>query len=218
MITTKMTEQASRSTTDLALKRALDLVVSGLGLLVLSPLMVAIAAAVRLDSRGPVFFRQERLGLNGHRFRVWKFRTMVSDAEKRLQELELRNESSGGVLFKMKQDPRVTRVGAFLRRTSLDEIPQLFNIFLGQMSLVGPRPLQLRDCALASDLHGERFAKRSAVVPGLTGLWQVSGRSEVGFDRMLELDLNYIDRWSLGLDLYILWRTLLVVLASKGAY
>ena len=201
-------------------KRFIDFLGAGLGILFLSPLMLGIALLICLDSKGPIFFRQQRLGRGGKPFLMWKFRTMEVNAEERLKELEQLNESEGGVLFKMKQDPRVTRIGKFLRRTSLDELPQLFNVLQGHMSLVGPRPLQLRDCTLAMAIKANRdgLDKRLTFIPGMTGLWQVSGRSEVGFDYMLRLDMSYIDHWSLWLDLRIIWQTILVVLTNKGAY
>lgn len=199
-------------------KRIIDLLGASLGLVFLSPLLLGIALAIRLDSPGPVFFRQQRLGRNGKTFLVWKFRTMELNAERRLKDLEQLNESKGGVLFKIKVDPRVTRIGKFLRRTSLDELPQLFNVLQGQMSLVGPRPLQLRDCTLAIESNRDAFLKRLTAMPGMTGLWQVSGRSEVAFNDMLNLDLHYIDRWSLWLDLQIIWQTIEVLLTAKGAY
>jgi exopolysaccharide biosynthesis polyprenyl glycosylphosphotransferase len=199
-------------------KRLLDVSAAGLGVLVLSPLLVCLCVLIRLDSRGPIFFRQQRLGLGGQTFRIWKFRTMVCDAERRLAELEALNESKGGVLFKLKTDPRVTRIGHWLRRTSLDELPQLLNVLQGHMSLVGPRPLQLRDCTLAFQADSARFEHRHTVLPGVTGLWQVSGRSEVGFEQMLRLDEQYIRNWSLQLDLEILLKTVAVVLRRKGAY
>lgn len=199
-------------------KRVIDLLAAGLGLILLSPLMLGISLLIHLDSEGPVFFRQQRLGRGGKPFLIWKFRTMEVNAEKRLKDLEQLNESQGRVLFKMKNDPRVTRIGKFLRRTSLDELPQLFNVLQGHMSLVGPRPLQLRDCALAIKANRDAFAKRLELMPGVTGLWQVKGRSEVSFDIMLSLDLNYIENWSLWLDLRIIWETILVVLIGKGAY
>ena len=199
-------------------KRVIDLLGAGLGILLLSPIMLGIALLIRLDSVGPIFFRQARLGRGGKPFKVCKFRTMEVNAEQRLQELEQLNESEGGVLFKMKSDPRVTRIGNILRSTSLDELPQLFNVLQGHMSLVGPRPLQLRDCALAIEGNRDAFAKRLTVMPGVTGLWQVSGRSELAFDNMLYLDIDYIEHWSLWLDLRIIWKTIQVVLTSKGAY
>jgi lipopolysaccharide/colanic/teichoic acid biosynthesis glycosyltransferase len=207
-----------RYTLQFASKRIIDVLGAGVGILLLSPLMLAIALAISLDSKGPIFFRQERLGRGGKPFLIWKFRTMVVDAEQLLQDLEHLNESDGGILFKMKDDPRVTHVGKFLRRTSLDELPQLFNIIQGHMSLVGPRPLQLRDCTLALKEYQNAFTKRLELLPGVTGLWQISGRSEVSFDYMLHLDAIYRDRWSLWLDLRIIWQTLIVVITGKGAY
>ena len=207
-----------RYTAQLIGKRVIDFLGAGLGILLFSPLMLGIALLIRLDSEGPVFFQQARLGRGGKPFKVCKFRTMAVNAEQRLAELEQLNESQGGVLFKMKSDPRVTRIGKFLRRTSLDELPQLFNVLQGHMSLVGPRPLQLRDCALAIKGNRDAFAKRLTVMPGVTGLWQVSGRSEVAFDDMLRLDMSYIEHWSFWLDLRIIWQTILIVLTGKGAY
>jgi exopolysaccharide biosynthesis polyprenyl glycosylphosphotransferase len=207
-----------RYTLQLVGKRIIDILGASAGILLLSPLMLAIALVICLDSKGSIFFRQERLGRGGKPFLIWKFRTMVVNAEQLLQELEHLNESEGGVLFKMKEDPRVTRVGKFLRRTSLDELPQLFNVVQGHMSLVGPRPLQLRDCTLALKDHRNNFIKRLELMPGVTGLWQISGRSEVSFDYMLHLDMVYRDRWSLWFDLYIIWQTVVVVITGKGAY
>jgi lipopolysaccharide/colanic/teichoic acid biosynthesis glycosyltransferase len=163
-------------------------------------------------------FRQQRLGLRGRPFWVLKYRTMVVDAEERLESLEHLNESNGGVLFKIKRDPRVTRVGRFLRRSSLDELPQLFNILRGEMSAVGPRPLQLRDSNSLREIAPDAFARRLEVLPGLTGPWQVSGRSELGFERMLSLDLEYIDRGTIWTDIRILCQTLKIVLSCKGAF
>lgn len=196
-------------------KRAIDVVGAGLGLLMLAPLLAAIALIVRLSSPGPALFRQLRLGRGGRPFYVLKFRTMVTDAEKRLNDLEAKNESSG-VLFKIRNDPRVTPLGKFLRRTSLDELPQLINVFRGEMSLVGPRPLQLRDSRLLEVQDPRAFAIRLAVPPGITGPWQVSGRSEAT-DNMVQLDLDYVENWSLALDLEILVRTLPAVLSARGA-
>ena len=198
-----------------ALKRLIDYLATLLALAVLSPLMLLIGIAIRLESRGPIYFRQLRGGLGGKTIRVWKYRTMVVDAEQMLHHLESRNESQGGVLFKIKDDPRITRVGRFLRRTSLDELPQLFNVLAGEMSLVGPRPLPLRDCTRLEALDAARFARRSAVIPGLTGLWQVSGRSKLGGDQMLELDCRYIAQWSLWGDLTLLVQTLRVILLNR---
>lgn len=203
------------ATTAKLFKRAMDLAGSGLGLLLLSPVLLAVAAAVRLDSPGPILFRQLRLGRGGRPFHVLKFRTMVADAERRLGDLEARNES-GGVLFKIRDDPRVTRLGRILRQTSLDELPQLFNVLRGEMSLVGPRPLQLRDSRLLEAQDARAFATRLSVPPGITGPWQVSGRSEAA-DNMVELDLDYIESWSLALDLKVLLRTIPAVLTTRGA-
>jgi exopolysaccharide biosynthesis polyprenyl glycosylphosphotransferase len=197
----------------LAAKRALDLGLAGLGLLVLAPVFALIALAVRIDSPGPVFFAQERIGLNKRRFRMQKFRTMVVDAESRIREIEHLNHMQGPT-FKLRDDPRVTRIGRFLRRSSIDELPQLWNVLKGEMSLVGPRPLPLRDVeGFEEDRHRRRFSVR----PGLTGLWQVSGRNELTFETWMELDLRYIDAWSLGLDLRILLRTFPAVLSGRGA-
>ena len=198
-------------------KRLVDVVGSALGLLMLAPLMAIVAVLVRLDSSGPILFRQKRMGLGGRQFWVLKFRTMTTDAEHRLKDLEHQNESNGGVLFKIKSDPRVTKLGKFLRRTSLDELPQLINVLKGEMSLVGPRPLQLRDCEKLEELEPQNFHLRLTTPPGVTGPWQVGGRSEVDCFGMLRLDLDYIERWSLALDLQILCQTVVVVLARRGA-
>jgi lipopolysaccharide/colanic/teichoic acid biosynthesis glycosyltransferase len=199
-------------------KRAVDIVGALVGLTLLTPVMMAIALLVRLDSPGPAFFGQLRRGHRGRLFRVFKFRTMIADAEQRLPELENSNESRGGVLFKLREDPRVTPLGRFLRRHSLDELPQLINVLWGEMSLVGPRPLQLRDSDRLLASNPADYFRRLQVVPGLTGPWQVGGRSEVDYERMLELDLHYVDNWSLGQDLWIICKTFLVVLLRRGAY
>lgn len=197
-------------------KRAIDVAASALGLLMLAPLLLAIAAAVRLSSPVPVFFRQLRLGRGGQPFYVLKFRTMVADAEHRLGELEAHNEAAGGVLFKIRRDPRVTPLGRFLRRSSLDELPQLINVLRGEMSLVGPRPLQLRDSYRLEALDTEAFNQRLSVTPGITGPWQVGGRSD-GTEGMIHQDLDYIESWSLTLDLKILIQTVPAVLSCRGA-
>ncbi|PSN20708.1 glucosyltransferase [filamentous cyanobacterium CCP5] len=200
---------------DYRIKRWVDVIGSLLGLVILSPLLVGIAIAIRLDSPGPVFFRQERVGLHGRSFRIWKFRTMAVDAAQHQLMMERRNETADGILFKIKRDPRVTRVGHFLRYTSLDELPQLINVLLGQMSLVGPRPLPLRDVARFESWHHVRHQ----VLPGITGLWQISGRSDIEtFDDAARLDLHYIDNWSLNLDLEILLDTFRIVCLRQGAY
>ncbi len=200
---------------DYRVKRWMDYLGAGLGVVLLAPVFLAIAVAIRLDSPGPIFFRQERVGLHGKLFRVWKFRTMAADASQRQAQLEQHNETADGILFKVKHDPRVTRVGALLRRTSLDELPQLFNVLCGQMSLVGPRPLPVRDVAKFDGWHNIRHQ----VLPGVTGLWQISGRSDIDtFDDVARLDLHYIDNWSLNLDLAILAETVGIVFLGKGAY
>ncbi|WOD37420.1 sugar transferase [Nodosilinea sp. E11] len=200
---------------DYRFKRWMDYLGAGLGAIALAPVLAGIALAIRFDSAGPIFFRQERVGLHGKTFQVWKFRTMVVDAPRLQAELEQHNESADGVLFKVKYDPRITRVGRLLRRTSLDELPQLFNVLCGQMSLVGPRPLPVRDVAKFDGWHNIRHQ----VLPGVTGLWQISGRSDIDtFDDVARLDLHYIDNWSLNLDLEILTATLGIVLWGKGAY
>jgi len=198
-------------------KRLQDLVGAGLGLLLLAPVMLLVAILVRLDSSGPALFMQRRMGRNGREFWFLKFRTMVTDAEVKLQELEAQNESSCQVLFKIRRDPRVTRLGRFLRRSSLDELPQLFNILFNDMSLVGPRPLQVRDSLLLAQMEPAGYATRLSVPPGLTGAWQVGGRSDLDGYGMLRLDLDYIENWSLELDLKILFRTAIVVTTGRGA-
>jgi exopolysaccharide biosynthesis polyprenyl glycosylphosphotransferase len=195
------------------LKRVTDIVLVGMGLIVLAPILALIALAVKLDSRGPVFYGQLRLGKDGRQFKMLKFRSMNVDADKRLSELKEQNEATGP-LFKMRRDPRVTRVGRFIRRWSLDELPQLINVFRGEMSLVGPRPPMPSEVAEYEDWQLGRLR----AVPGVTGLWQVSGRSEVPFHDMVRLDLHYIRNWSLALDVEILLRTIPAVLTSRGAY
>lgn len=196
-------------------KRAFDLVVSGLLVVVLSPLLVLLALVVKATSRGPAFFLQERVGLNGSTFRMVKFRSMVVDAEERLQELSALDRAAGNdVLFKMRVDPRVTSVGAVMRRFSLDELPQLFNVLSGSMSLVGPRPPLRREV----DRYETQVHRRFLVKPGVTGLWQVSGRSDLSWEDSVRLDLFYVENWSLVSDLVILWRTLKAVVRSEGAY
>ncbi len=181
----------------------------------LSPVLLVLALLVKVTSTGPVFFLQERVGLNGSTFHMIKFRSMVVDAEQRLQELSALDRAEGNtVLFKMKNDPRVTRVGAFMRRYSLDEVPQLFNVLVGSMSLVGPRPPLAREVE-RYDVHVHR---RFLVKPGMTGLWQVSGRSDLSWEDSVRLDLYYVENWSMVGDLLILWRTARAVVAKDGAY
>ena len=212
------TEWLSTDSLPYLLKRTVDLTGALVGLILLTPVMLAIALFVRLDSRGPVLFRQLRRGYRGRLFRVLKFRTMIVDAEQQLPDLEGSNDSRGGVLFKLRNDPRVTRLGWFLRRHSLDELPQLINVLWGEMSLVGPRPLQLRDSDRLLATNPEAYVRRLQVMPGVTGPWQVGGRSEVDYERMVELDLDYVENWSLSQDLLIICKTFLVVLLRQGAY
>jgi len=194
-------------------KRILDVVLSAFGLLFLSPFFLIIAVLIKLESDGPVFFSQNRLGLNKRRFRIYKFRTMVADAEQQQAALEHLNEQQGPV-FKIQADPRITHVGKFLRKTSVDELPQLFNVLKGEMSLVGPRPLPIRDYeGFDQDWQRRRFSVR----PGITCLWQISGRNAIGFDKWMELDVRYIDEWSLWLDLRILAGTIAAVMKGTGA-
>ena len=196
-----------------AVKRGIDILVSLAALCFISPAMLMAAVMIKLTSRGPVLFVQKRLGFNKRHFGVYKFRTMVVDAEKRMSEVEHLNEVSGPV-FKIKNDPRVTSVGRFLRKTSIDELPQLWNVLKGDMSLVGPRPLPVRDYeGFSKDWQRRRFSVR----PGITCLWQINGRSSIPFEQWMELDLQYIDKWSLWLDLEILLRTIPAVLKGSGA-
>jgi len=199
-------------------KRSVDLAGAIVGLVLLAPVILAISLLIRLESPGPVVFRQLRRGYRGRLFWVLKFRTMVVDAEQRLDDLEKNNESSGGVLFKLRHDPRVTPLGRFMRRSSLDELPQLINVLRGEMSLVGPRPLQLRDSDRLQALDPAGYARRLEVMPGLTGPWQVGGRSEVDYANMVRLDVDYADNWSLTRDVQIILRTFVVVLVGHGAY
>ncbi len=198
---------------DFALKRTFDIVGSTVLLILLSPLMVAIMIAVRATSRGPTLFRSMRPGIGQRPFACLKFRTMHTNAEERQSELEELNEASGA-LFKIKDDPRLTAVGRVLRRFSLDELPQLVNVLRGDMSLVGPRPLPERDFEMLEEWHRKRYL----VLPGITGLWQVSGRSELDFDDLVHLDFLYLEHWSLALDLSILMKTIPAVFSRRGAY
>jgi exopolysaccharide biosynthesis polyprenyl glycosylphosphotransferase len=198
---------------DFALKRTFDIIGATLLLLVLSPLLALIMLSVKVSSRGPILFRSIRRGIGQRPFPCLKFRTMHTDAEERQADLEELNEASGA-LFKIRDDPRLTRVGRVLRRFSLDELPQLVNVLRGEMSLVGPRPLPERDYEMLEDWHRKRYL----VLPGITGLWQVSGRSELDFDDLVHLDFIYLERWSLALDLTILLKTLPAVLLRRGAY
>jgi exopolysaccharide biosynthesis polyprenyl glycosylphosphotransferase len=195
-------------------KRFIDIVLSFLLLIFCSPLLIGVAILIKLTSKGPVFFSQDRLGFNKRIFKCYKFRTMVVGAERNQAALEAHNEMDGAA-FKMKNDPRVTQFGRFLRRTSIDELPQLLNVLKGDISLVGPRPLPVRDY--------ERFdrywyCRRLSVLPGITCTWQISGRSDISFEKWMELDMEYIDHWSLLTDLKILLLTFVAVLKGRGAY
>jgi exopolysaccharide biosynthesis polyprenyl glycosylphosphotransferase len=199
----------------LVVKRAVDVLLSLIALLVLSPVILLIAAAIRFESPGPVFFRQTRVGLGGRPFTMWKFRSMAADAEARLAEIEHLDISSGSGPFKAMDDPRVTRVGRVLRRTSMDELPQLFNVIYGEMSLVGPRPVPPSDLVRFQPRHFDRLT----VVPGLTGPWQVNGRNLItDFETILRMERDYIAHWSLLMDLKIMFRTIGVVVRGEGAY
>jgi exopolysaccharide biosynthesis polyprenyl glycosylphosphotransferase len=197
----------------LVLKGLFDRCAAAAALIMLAPLMGFLAAAIWLHDRGPALFTQVRVGKDGHAFRIYKFRTMVVDAEQRRVQLLASNESDG-VLFKLRRDPRVTAVGAPLRRWSFDELPQLFNVFLGHMSLVGPRPALPGE----AEKYADHVRRRLVVKPGLTGLWQVNGRSDLSWDESVRLDLRYVENWSFALDLQILWKTVSVLLRGSGAY
>jgi exopolysaccharide biosynthesis polyprenyl glycosylphosphotransferase len=197
----------------LVIKRIVDVIFSAIAIVLLSPVFVITALLVKFSSDGPILFRQERMGVNKRRFKILKFRTMVPDAEKMMAELEDRNEASGPV-FKIKKDPRITPIGRILRRTSMDELPQLFNVLKGEMSLVGPRPLPVRDFeGFSEDWQRRRFS----VPPGITCLWQVSGRSSLSFEQWMKLDLQYLDEWSFWLDMRILAMTVSAVVKGSGA-
>jgi exopolysaccharide biosynthesis polyprenyl glycosylphosphotransferase len=196
-------------------KRALDLFMSGMVLVLGFVPAMALIAAIKLDSRGPVFYKQARLGRNGRRFYMYKFRTMIVNADSMVDQLQDQNEAADkGELFKIKNDPRITRVGRFLRQWSLDELPQILNVFLGEMSLVGPRPPLPRE---VENYESEHYVRLKGL-PGITGLWQVSGRSDLSFDQMVKLDKYYLDNWSVRLDLNIIVRTFVAVLSRNGAY
>jgi exopolysaccharide biosynthesis polyprenyl glycosylphosphotransferase len=206
-------KQTSLTGLNLAVKRAFDLVLTGAGTVLLAPVLLATAVAIRLDTPGPILFKQERAGRGGNSFLLYKFRSMHENAELLQDKLQERNEASGP-LFKIKDDPRRTKVGRFIRQTSIDELPQLLNVLKGEMSLVGPRPGLPKEVALYQDWH----RKRLEVLPGITGLWQVSGRSDLSFDEMVMLDIYYAENWSIGLDMRILLRTVPQVLFGDGAY
>jgi exopolysaccharide biosynthesis polyprenyl glycosylphosphotransferase len=194
-------------------KGLFDKSVAAAVLVLLGPLLMFIAIAIRLHDGGPALFRQTRVGKDGRLFTVYKFRSMVVDAERQRSALIALNEHDGP-LFKMRQDPRITRLGAWLRRWSLDELPQLLNVFLGDMSLVGPRP----PLPSEASKYGSYMRRRLLVKPGLTGLWQISGRAELSWEDAVRLDVRYVENWSFALDLLILWKTIAAVLSGRGAY
>ena len=195
------------------IKRLMDIVGGIVGLLITAVFTPFIAAAIKLDSKGPVFFSQIRIGKNGRRFKIYKFRSMYVDAEKRKQELMDKNEMRG-LMFKMEDDPRITKVGRFIRKTSMDELPQFYNVLKGDMSLVGTRP-PTEDEFKQYSLY---YRRRLCMTPGLTGMWQVSGRSDIEeFEEVVKLDLEYIDNWSLGLDIKILFKTIWVIFTGRGS-
>ncbi len=194
-------------------KRIFDTVISSVGLLVLTPILLAVAGAIKLDSKGPVFFIQKRVGYKGKIFNMYKFRTMDINAEDLLREIEHKNEAAGH-MFKMRNDPRITRVGKVLRKTSIDELPQLVNVVKGEMSLVGPRPPLIREVEKYELWHHLRMSVR----PGLTGMWQISGRNKIGFEEMVRLDLKYIKERSFRNDLKIIIRTVPVLLGDRNAF
>lgn len=197
------------------LKRAFDIVFSLAALIVISPVMILTAIAIKLDSKGPVFFKQVRVGRNGRHFKIWKFRSMCKDAEEMKYELEELNEVEDGMMFKIKDDPRITRVGRFIRKTSIDELPQFFNVLSGSMSVVGTRPPTIEEVEKYSSSQWRRIS----IKPGITGMWQVSGRSSItDFNKVVELDTQYIDEWSIWLDIKIILKTVVAVLARKHSY
>jgi exopolysaccharide biosynthesis polyprenyl glycosylphosphotransferase len=195
-------------------KDLFDRCAAAFGLFALAPLMLAIAAIIKLSDNGPALFTQTRVGKGGETFKIYKFRTMVVNAEALLSEFREENESLGGVLFKIRKDPRITAIGAKLRKSSLDELPQLINVLKGEMSLVGPRPALPEEAAKYAD----HVRRRLVVKPGLTGMWQVNGRSELSWDESVRMDLRYVENWSFALDMQILWKTISVMLHGSGAY
>ena len=195
-------------------KRLLDMAISSAALILLSPLLLLVMILVRAESKGSAIFKQKRIGLNGEPFTMLKFRSMSNNAESLRSQLECGNEMNNGVLFKIKKDPRITRVGAIIRKTSIDELPQLINVLRGDMSLVGPRPPLPSEVSLYS--RSERI--RLSVMPGITCLWQIAGRSDIPFEQQVKLDVDYIERQSLSLDLIILIKTIPAVITARGAY
>lgn len=207
-------DQVNASLGYLRMKRLIDIIGSLLGLILLSPVFLIVAILIKIeDPKGPVFFKQVRVGKGETEFQMYKFRSMVSDAEERLKELLALNEVSGA-MFKMKNDPRITKIGKFIRKTSVDELPQLWNVLKGEMSLVGPRPPLLREVKEYTLYEKQRLL----VTPGCTGLWQISGRSNIGFEKMVELDLYYMKNRSLNFDIKIILKTFFVLLGTKDAF
>ena len=197
----------------MASKRALDVLLSAIALIILSPLFFLIAVLIKLEDRGPVFFAQTRVGKFGREFKMFKFRSMCLDAEQRLKDLLIKNQHSQGITFKIRNDPRITRVGNWIRKFSLDELPQFYNVFRGDMSLVGPRPPVPREVAL----YSQSDRRRLAVKPGITCLWQVSGRAEIDFSGQVRLDVQYIESQRISTDLRILVKTVPAVISGRGA-
>ncbi|MDD5900705.1 MAG: sugar transferase [Lachnospiraceae bacterium] len=198
-----------------AIKRIIDIIGSIVGIILFSPVMLITAIAIKLESKGPVIFKQKRVGINGSTFMMYKFRSMCADAEEQKAKLQARNEVKDGMMFKIKDDPRITRVGKFIRKTSIDELPQFFNVLIGNMSLVGTRPPTMDEVAKYERTHWRRMS----IKPGITGLWQVSGRSQItDFDEIVELDTIYIDKWSIWFDFKIMFKTVFALLQRKGAY
>ena len=205
----------SLNRTEQFLKRIMDILLSITGIILSSPIMLVAAVAIKLDSKGPVLFKQKRVGKNGRFFTMYKFRSMRTDAEELKKEMAAMNEFSDGLMFKIKNDPRITRVGNFLRKTSIDEVPQFFNVLLGDMSMVGTRPPTVEEV----DQYDRNHWKRLSVKPGITGMWQVNGRNQVlTFDEVVNFDVVYIENWSIFLDTKILFKTFMVLLSRKGAY
>ena len=197
------------------LKRIVDIIGSIVGIILSSPIMLIAAIAIKIDSPGPVIFKQQRVGLRGEVFPIYKFRSMYIDAEKRKQELMAQNEMGDSRLFKMKDDPRITKVGKFIRKTSIDELPQFFNVFIGNMSLVGTRPPTVSEV----ELYDRQHFRRISIKPGITGMWQTSGRNEIkDFEQVVKLDVDYIDNWSLLLDFKLMFKTVIILFSKTGAY
>ena len=205
----------SLNNTEQVIKRVVDIIGALFGIIVTSPIMLVTAIVIKLTSKGPVIFKQKRVGMNGRVFSMYKFRSMYVDAEERKKELMANNEMSSDLMFKMKDDPRVTKIGKFIRRTSIDELPQFFNVLIGQMSLVGTRPPTEEEVSKYSRNHWRRIS----IKPGITGMWQISGRSSItSFDEIVDLDTKYIDEWSVMVDFKVMFKTIGVILRRNGAY